>query len=619
MKALTRLLLTVSSVALAATFAAAPTTGQTAFPGGETSTLVEIEHPDAERLAAQLEQDGFDVVEGSVRATKLHLVVSSQSWAELLALGFSPKVISIGRPFAEIQADRQREYMERTGLDMPPPGYPTLPEVVGEMADAETNYPAIAKRVALNDEYSLPLTYGGRNVFGMKISDNVDLDEDEPAILIYSLAHARELQTPLNSLDAIQKLTTGYGVDPVITSIVDENEIWVVPVANPDGYAFVFSTNNNWRKNRHPLGGGAIGVDLNRNFAFGWSSACGGSTNPNSDTYRGTAPESELETQYITALSRDKHFAKVLDFHSYGRQTLWEYGCLQHPLATYLRAQAIALSNLASWNGGHRNPSANGEHFEWQYAEFSSYSFLMETMQCCSFQPAFATAEAERDLIWPATRRVLRKAIDVSGHVTDACTGKPLVVDIAYAGNPFTNGERNHSEPDFGRYHAFLPSGPETLVFSAPGYETQNIPVMISEVPIVLDVAMQPNALAAAVTENGSGANPLCYSTITLPVIGGTWTAQVDHSAFPGTTLTYIAVYKNPASGTFGPGGEVLIQLTPPRIFQSVVGSTGSVDTHVNSIPNTPCLAGRFGASQAVVFQGSVWSLCNAEYLTVGY
>jgi hypothetical protein len=63
--------------------------------------------------------------------------------------------------------------------------------------------------------------------------------------------------TPIVALDAIQRLTEGYGNDPVVTGLVDNNEIWISPIWNPDGYW-------TWRHNGRP--GGTI--DLNRNYPF---------------------------------------------------------------------------------------------------------------------------------------------------------------------------------------------------------------------------------------------------------------------------------------------------------------------------------------------------------------
>src|SRR5262249_39437001 len=144
-------------------------------------------------------------------------------------------------------------------------------------------------------------------------------------MLIVACHHAREINTPVVALDAIDRLLNGYGVDPEVTTLVNRYEIWVAPVWNPDGYNYVFTTDNLWRKNRRNNGGGAFGVDQNRNYPFGWTAACSGSTSPSSDTYKGPSASSEPETQTMTALSNDRNFDKVIDFHSYGRDLLYAY------------------------------------------------------------------------------------------------------------------------------------------------------------------------------------------------------------------------------------------------------------------------------------------------------
>ena len=87
---------------------------------------------------------------------------------------------------------------------------------------------------------------------------------------------------------------TSYGTDERITDIVDDTELWFVPVANPDGYDFTFEEGQRlWRKNlRDNNGDGDItagdGVDLNRNFPTRWGyDNEGSSPNPASETYRG--------------------------------------------------------------------------------------------------------------------------------------------------------------------------------------------------------------------------------------------------------------------------------------------------------------------------------------------
>ena len=595
---------------LPSSFLAAQTLQQ---PPSERLRHVRVERDDARALSEQLEFAGFDVLEGSVQPGSLELIVTDASFLELRRMGLSPIFIAVGRPFRDIQA-------ERAGVDdpadLPPNGYPDLNGVRTQMQAAAASFPAICQYVNLTTKYSLPRTAGNRQITAIKISDNVAQDEDEPAFLMIAAVHCREVVTPVIALDVIDRLTSMYGVDPAITSMVDNNEIWIIPVGNVDGYNHVFTANSFWRKNRRQFPQG-IGVDVNRNFPFGWSSGCAGSTNVGSETYKGPSPASEVETQTIMALSEDQRFTKVLDYHSSGRETLWEYACNTHPLASFLMFQAVALSNASGYGGRNRPPSANGEHYEWQLAQYSSHAFLTET--ATQFQPPFTAAQDEANLVWPGTVYFLQQPIPVSGHVTDVCTGDPVEASITYPDLPFTNGETNTSEPKFGRYHAFLPPGVHTLDFAAPGYATQSIDVTVVEGgATTLEVQLVPAATASAVVRNGTGVNSVCYTNVTPPVLGGTWTSQVNHAAHPGATFTVILVHVGSATGPVVSAGELLINLGSPKLFQSLVLSSGTVDIHTHQVPSMPCLAGAFSASQAAIIGGGGPELCNAIDLTLG-
>jgi len=578
-------------------------------------THVEILDPAARRLGLALEEEGWDVVEGSVEAKRLELVVTPMGLAELVARGLEPHQLAVGRPLAEIQAERTAAYLAAHPEGIPPAGYPDLAAVLAEMQAAAAAHPTICQYVDLTVRYGLPRTEEGRHLYALKISDQVTLEEDEPTMLVLTNAHARETVTPLISLEAIERLTDDYATDAAIRAVVDANEIWILPTANPDGYDYVFTGDNFWRKNRHDFGASGIGVDINRNFRFGWDSFCGGSTLISSQTYRGPSPGSEVETQVVEALSYDRRFAKVLDFHSYGRETLWEYGCSDYPTASYLMAGAIALSTSAGYFGAERPPTANGEHFEWQLAAFGSYAFLMET--ALTFQPLFADAELEAQQVWPAIRDTLALPIPISGHVADACDGSPVAAEITFAGLPFLNGESVASGGAFGRYHAFLPAGIQTLTFSAPGYAPQTIPVnVVAGGGATLDVALV--AVASATVRNGSGANTACYTPLAPPVLGGNWVSEVDHSGHPGATLTAIVLYAAPSAGTFLPGGEVLVDLGSPKLSTLLGPATGTLDTFSQAVPNDCAFAGLTLATQAVVLGGAGYELCNAVDLVVG-
>lgn len=118
---------------------------------------------------------------------------------------------------------------------------------------------------------------------------------------------------------------------PEVVALLERIEFAVAPVVNPDGYAYTWSNDRLWRKNRRP-GGACVGVDLNRNWAEKWGE-CGASTNPCSDTYRGpeamSEPEPTAVADYVVGIIAGldgRQIEAAIDFHSYGQLILRPYG-----------------------------------------------------------------------------------------------------------------------------------------------------------------------------------------------------------------------------------------------------------------------------------------------------
>ena len=433
----------------------------------ETSYHLLLNSEDAENIAEQLRSKGFDVLYDSITDNSLELVVTPNEFNKFKSRGYNFEILSRGRPFYEIQK-------EKYGNPLLFPGYPDYSDIFEKMINTQLDYPSICKVFDLTDTYDAPPTYEDRHIFAMKISDNVEEDEDEPNFLMVSCHHAREIVTPVIALYAIEQLTKEYGNDPDITSAVDDYEIWIVPVWNPDGYEYCYYVDNWWRKNRNP----PDGVDLNRNYPFGWSSGCAGSTDPYSETYKGSAPASEAETKTMIAFTNDRHFAKVIDYHSYGREVLYGYCCHSHPFSSFFHSEAVSLATVAGYGGSTRAPSAEGEHYEWQIFTNGSYANLMETHN--EFQPSYASALAEAAQVWPGTLWLLERPISVNGNIVDSITGEPIVTPINIVDVAFSNGEEFINEPRFGRYHLFLPPGTYTLEFSYANYHTQTHEVTVT-------------------------------------------------------------------------------------------------------------------------------------------
>jgi carboxypeptidase T len=539
---------------------------------------VQVDAADPAGAATRLEGAGYDVLGFSVPAGTVDLAVTGAEMAALAAAGYSVTIVAPSAPLSQILGAPDGS---------PPGGYPDLAAVEASLFATAAAFPAITKLVNAAAVYGPGATYEGRPIHVLKISDNAAVDEDEPNALFVSNHHAREIVTPVIALDLIARLTTGYGTDPAITAWVDGNEIWVAPTWNPDGYAYVWAVDNLWRKNRHPYFG-TFGVDQNRNYPLGWASACGGSTVPSSQTYKGPSPASEEETQSMIAFALDRHFAKVIDYHSFGQVVLLTYLCSPFPAAldAWWGPQGAALATACGYAGQASDPSAEGEHYEWEIADLGAFAFLIETHT--SFQPAYASAVAEANLVWPGSQWMLGFPIPVAGHVTDACTGEPLVADVAVSGISWSNGELRRSEPRFGRYHLFLPPGTWTVTFTKAGYAPLAVPVtVLANASTTLDAALAPLVTAAA--------------PATVPI--GT-TFAVSFSAPADATLPYVAAVT--ASGT-SPGIPVnacTLPLNPDFLltysaqnlppfsgFNGLLGASGGA-TGMVAVPNLPAIAG---------------------------
>lgn len=168
----------------------------------------------------------------------------------------------------------------------------------------------------------------GRPIRGLRIANDTSGEAAcKPSVLFNSMQHAREWISPMVAMYTADQLLAGYGVDQNITDLIDRTEILIVPVVNPDGYEYTWTTYRYWRKNRRNNGSGSYGVDLNRNWGYAWGNNNGSSGDKWSEVYRGTAPFSEPELHGLRDWSNSRpRMAAQVDLHSYGQWILWPWG-----------------------------------------------------------------------------------------------------------------------------------------------------------------------------------------------------------------------------------------------------------------------------------------------------
>lgn len=217
----------------------------------------------------------------------------------------------------------------------------------------------------------------GRPIYALKISDNVETDEDEPEVFFNGMIHARE---PI-SIEIIFNYIfylLDHATEPAVKALIDSAEIWFVPIINVDGYVFNELTNPDgggmWRKNMRNNGDGSYGVDLNRNWGFSWGyDNIGSSPDPYDETYRGTGPFSEPETEVLREFINAHDFSVIVNYHAFGDMYLPAWGFVRSLINPDRRLVVPQLDSLFNLNGYDVNPTdmylVNGESTDWQYGE----------------------------------------------------------------------------------------------------------------------------------------------------------------------------------------------------------------------------------------------------------
>jgi hypothetical protein len=243
---------------------------------------------------------------------------------------------------------------------------------------------------------SIGASVEGRPILAVKVGAAADA-AGRPNVLFMATHHAREWVSTEVAMRLIRWLA-----DSLPASLRDARDIWVIPVENPDGYQFTFTTDRYWRKNRRLNSDGTYGVDLNRNYPAFWGyDDAGSSSLTTAETYRGTAPASEPETQAIVAFHSAHPPVVAVSYHTYAGLVLFPYGFRPGALAPDLTIyHALAGDDLlpavhdnlpaSVHTYYHPGPGwnlyvTNGEYTDWAYRAHGAIAFTPElTSGCCT-------------------------------------------------------------------------------------------------------------------------------------------------------------------------------------------------------------------------------------------
>ena len=352
--------------------------------------------------------------------------------------------------------------------------YHTYAEIMALLQSRASSYPTLCQYHELGNSVQ------SRKLMAVNISDNVGTEEDEPEFKYVSTMHGDEVVGSEMCLFLIDHLLTNYGSDPDITDLVDELDIWIMPLMNPDGYVSVSRYNAN-------------GVDLNRNFPE-W-------TDGDPNTTAGRQPETAAVMNWTFAhsfsLSANIHTGTIVANYPYDDDDLGSsYSASPDDDMFIYISEEYSQFNPDMWGStsffhGITNGAAwytvDGGMQDWHYRYMGDNEVTLEISY--SDRPSYSLIpgywEDNRDSMLAYMSTAL---MGVRGIVTDGDTGLPLDATITVVGR---EDHEIYTDPDIGDYHRMLMPGTYELVFDASGYTTETYTVTVNSGDATrLDVAL---------------------------------------------------------------------------------------------------------------------------------
>lgn len=234
-------------------------------------------------------------------------------------------------------------------------------------------YPWLRLITSLFPTHASLITIGmsaeGRDIPALRLGTQKDYARGDDhttrhTLIIAGGTHAREWISVSTAAYIAHSLVTRYGHAqyPHVTKLLDHFDVVVIPVLNPDGYEYTWTTDRLWRKNRQATDiAFCPGIDIDRSFSFGWNGQ-NSRDNACSDDYAGTEPLTALEARVLTEWARNETennnvtFDAYLDLHSYSQEVLYpySYSCdVEPPNLEDLEEVAMGLAKSFRLTNGH--------------------------------------------------------------------------------------------------------------------------------------------------------------------------------------------------------------------------------------------------------------------------
>ncbi|MBC8267055.1 MAG: zinc carboxypeptidase [Flavobacteriales bacterium] len=384
--------------------------------------------------------------------------------------------------------------------------YPTYQEYVDMMQAFADSFPSICKI------HHLGTLNSGREILTVQISNNVGQKENEPSFLYTSSMHGDELAGYILSLRLIDYILNGYGNNQKLTDLVNNIDIWINPLANPDG-AYYGGNQDVWSAIRY----NANWVDLNRNYP---------------DPEDGLHPDGnpyQTETNIFLGLADSINFSISANMHGGAEVANYPWDTWSNLTADdnwwqYV-SQEYADSCQANSGNGYFNYLNDGitNGWDWYEVDGGRQDYMNYFRYCREFTLELSDNKTpnpnDLPMLWDANYPSLINYMEQSlygirGIITDSITGQPLKAKVEINGHD-TDSSHVFSNLPIGNYHRHIYQGNYNFTFSKTGYYSKTINATILNNDIVLeDVQLVPFGTTEIIEHNQNEKSPTTYDIL---------------------------------------------------------------------------------------------------------
>lgn len=413
----------------------------------------------------------------------IYAYANRQEFERFVSLGF--KGVSVP---PDIPADLKMLHPDEAGMKNGWDYYPTYEAYEAMMYAFEEEYPALCRIETIGTLSS------GRKLLAAKISDQPDAEEGEPQFLYTSSMHGNETGGYVMMLRLIDHLLGNYGSDPDIAWLVNNLEIWINPLANPDG---TYAGGNNTVAGATRYNSNY--VDLNRNYP---------------DPEDGPHPDGnqwQTETVAFMQFASDHHFVMGANFHG-GTELVnypWDTWQKRHTDDNWWQYVSYQYADTVhEYSDGYFYGEGDGvtNGYDWYTISGGRQDYMTyfhHGRECTiEISDAYIYPPSQLPVLWEYNYRsflnyMRQCAFGVSGVVSDSVTGDPIKAKVWILGHDLDSSHVYSSLPA-GDFHRLLYAGTYELEFKAPGYFPRTLPVqVVNEEAAVLNVEMVPGELIA--------------------------------------------------------------------------------------------------------------------------